>query len=151
MSYVGFLFSDYVESPVMRYRFGFFYISLIAFGMVVNVLLMVYQSICELIKIFRRWRQKKAVQIQKVLVQESPEKQLIQKKNSFLARPLEILESESSVSISASEISINDSESVNSQSMNQLLLIPPKLRPRQNEQTQLLNLTDFRKQEVQLI
>ena len=56
MSYVGFLFSDYVESPVMRYRFGFFYISLIAFGMVVNVLLMVYQFICEFIKILRRWR-----------------------------------------------------------------------------------------------
>jgi hypothetical protein len=56
MSYVGFLFSDYVESPVMRYRFGFFYISLIAFGMVVNVLLMVYQLICEFIKILRRWR-----------------------------------------------------------------------------------------------
>lgn len=84
-------------------------------------------------------------------MQESPEKQLIQKKNSFLARPLEILESESSVSISASEISINDSELVNSQSMNQLLLVPPKLRPRQKEQTQLLNLTDFRKQEDQLI
>jgi hypothetical protein len=42
LSYFGFLFSDYVENPVARYSFGFLYISLIALGLVLNVLAMVW-------------------------------------------------------------------------------------------------------------
>ena len=56
MSYVGFLFSDYVESPVARYKFGFFYISLIGLGLIFNVLVMLFQTIKEVIMTYRRWR-----------------------------------------------------------------------------------------------
>jgi len=61
MSYLGFLFSDYVESPVVRYRFGFFYISLIALGLVFNVFVMIFQTIKEFLMTYRRWRSKKSV------------------------------------------------------------------------------------------
>lgn len=63
MSYMGFLFSDYVESPIVRYRFGFFYLSLIALGLAINVLFMLYQIITDIIKTYRRWRHNKSVQI----------------------------------------------------------------------------------------
>lgn len=45
LSYAGFLFSDYVENPVVRYSFGFFYISLLAVPLVINILVIVYEML----------------------------------------------------------------------------------------------------------
>jgi hypothetical protein len=61
LSYAGFLFSDYVDSPVTKYNFGFFYITLIGVPLVINIAVMVYETTTELLKIFRRWRQKKSI------------------------------------------------------------------------------------------
>jgi len=62
LAYFGFLFSDYVESPVMRYQFGFFYIGLIALGLSINVLALLWQTFADLLTVYRRWRHKKSVQ-----------------------------------------------------------------------------------------
>jgi len=69
LSYFGFLFSDYVESPIARYSFGFFYLGLIALGLAINFLGMVWQTSTELLKVYRRWRHKKLVQTQRAVEQ----------------------------------------------------------------------------------
>ena len=64
LSYAGFLFSDYVENPVVRYSFGFFYISLLAVPLVINIVVIVYETLSELLKVCRRWRRKKSIKTQ---------------------------------------------------------------------------------------
>ena len=64
LSYTGFLFSDYVDSPISRYNFGFFQISLIGIPLVINIAVMLYETASQLLKIFRRWRQKKSIKTQ---------------------------------------------------------------------------------------
>lgn len=54
MSYFGFLFSDYVQSPVARYSFGYLYIAIILAGLLVNAVAMVISSIYDLVQYFRR-------------------------------------------------------------------------------------------------
>ena len=60
MSYFGFLFSDYVQSPIARYSFGYLYIAIILAGLLVNVLVMVITSISDLVQYLRRWSARRA-------------------------------------------------------------------------------------------
>ena len=51
LSYFGFLFTDYVPSPVLRYKFGYFYIALLALGLLLNLSTMVSFSILNWIRL----------------------------------------------------------------------------------------------------
>ena len=62
LSYFGFLFSDYVSSPVARYRFGYFYIGILAFGLLVNLLTMGIATIADLVRWWKRRKHQKEVQ-----------------------------------------------------------------------------------------
>ena len=61
LSYFGFLFTDYVPSPVIRFYFGYFYLGILCFGMLVNVGLLGYTSILDLIKFLKSWKNKKVM------------------------------------------------------------------------------------------
>ena len=54
LSYIDFLFTDFVEDPTTRYSFGYFYISIIAFGLLVNVITMGTASLIDLVRACRR-------------------------------------------------------------------------------------------------
>jgi hypothetical protein len=65
LGYYGFLFTDYVGDPELRYTFGYIYIGILAGGLVLNVINLVFTSLVD----FVRWckyrrhilRQKKIV------------------------------------------------------------------------------------------
>jgi hypothetical protein len=40
LGYFGFLFTNYVDDPVLRFKFGFVYIGIVAFGLLGNLLLL---------------------------------------------------------------------------------------------------------------
>jgi len=62
LSYFGYLFSDYVESPVARYQFGYLYIGLLALGLLFNTVTMGIATIADLIRWWRRRKHVKAVE-----------------------------------------------------------------------------------------
>ena len=45
LGYYGFLFTDYVETPIERYIFGYVYIGLMAAGLLFNLLYLVYSTV----------------------------------------------------------------------------------------------------------
>jgi hypothetical protein len=47
LGYFGFLFTDYVGNPATRYIFGFVYIGILAWGLLVNVLVLGYDAITD--------------------------------------------------------------------------------------------------------
>ena len=51
LSYFGFLFTDYVPSPISRYKFGYVYIGLLAFGLLMNLSTMVTFSIINWVRL----------------------------------------------------------------------------------------------------
>jgi hypothetical protein len=53
LSYFGFLFTDYVPNPVIRYKFGYFYIALLALGLLMNLSTMLSFSILNWIRLRR--------------------------------------------------------------------------------------------------
>lgn len=119
LAYLGFLFSDYVESPVARYSFGFFYIGLIALGLAINILGMVWQTTTDLMKIYRRWRQKKSVQTQRAVEKAQENEQPACKPS--LDNSFERNENES-----ASSSSIIESDIILSSQAAELLARPPR-------------------------
>ena len=54
LSYIDFLFTDFVEDPVARYSFGYIYISIIAFGLLINVITMGTASLIDLVRACKR-------------------------------------------------------------------------------------------------
>jgi len=63
MSYIDFLFTDYVDNPVSRYTFGYFYIGIIAFGLLVNVITMGAATIADCAKACKRRKYKSSEKI----------------------------------------------------------------------------------------
>lgn len=63
MSYIDFLFTDYVDNPVLRYTFGYFYIGIIAFGLLVNVTTMGAATIADFVKACKRRKNKPSAKI----------------------------------------------------------------------------------------
>lgn len=56
MSYFGFLFSDFVASPIARYSFGYLYIGIILFGLVVNVVAMITSAVVNMVRYCRKYK-----------------------------------------------------------------------------------------------
>ena len=93
LSYFGFLFTDYVPDPVLRYKFGYFYIALLAFGLFLNISTMMIFSILNWIKL-RRAKKNRELMVQH---QEQVERdavlfkdQLRKKKDAFMKQISEI-------------------------------------------------------------
>jgi len=49
LGYYGFLFTDYVGDPTMRYTFGYIYIGILAGGLLLNAINLVYTSLVDLV------------------------------------------------------------------------------------------------------
>lgn len=64
MSYLGFLLSDFVESPISRYNFGYLFIGVIGFGLLVNIIVMGGDAVIGLIKWCRMRKLKQTAKTQ---------------------------------------------------------------------------------------
>ena len=73
LSYFGFLFTDYVPNPVIRYKFGYVYIALLAFGLLMNLGTMVTFSIFNWLRLRRIKKNRLMIQHQQQVEREAVE------------------------------------------------------------------------------
>jgi len=71
LGYFGFLFTDYVADPVLRYRFGYFYIGLLATGLLINIVNLGYTTVIDLKKHWKYYRQQLAQALSRKKTEET--------------------------------------------------------------------------------